>query len=380
LTDIEAQPETTNTTAAPQATTTNQPPVNDDPDMEPTLICGLTKQASVLAIRVSVTFLAVVLLWVSSLTVAENIVSLGIQGPTTSQVVETWDLVINLAINEYDSYVACVDRQTTYCNQVLNQTLAQLEAQTAQYAQDNSNTVYQNKIASQNCNNNYLKLIYAMNNWTAACPNNNCTIYYDHTKCTQNEIDAVKLTLNDASQVKSQVYVINQQYARSQGVFADNAVSSVQNYSDYNANYFGLTKLAQLNSIVVNVNGLSVNAKLNIQAQVDLSSQLNTMIQCLSVNPATAALCPGGVYDQLKNIQDALVTAYGDAITIATLLYGYGQQYEAQVASVMSNVQSFIDTVYTYGDYQLSGGSEIERLSAALALHDAASAHWQRIR
>jgi len=354
-------------------------------DSEYTSICGKADvlqccpsphqlKDATLCNRLVMACFAVVLLWMSSLSVALSIVQHAIPTPATEAVYTTCNYALEVSSSERKDYIACADRQLASCDLAFDEAIEGTLTTVLGNFDYNSELLEAAKGAQEACAAAVTNAQAALGAWqeggadytiaydTAVCEDddvNQCTVACSlddssassrsNKSCTCGEVQAM---VNDVSQVRSESFGQVSGYAG----YAASVVDALNRYSSdrakYDAEYIAnhTTNMPEALAMALamvaspHINGINVSID-------GLVPDVDALISCVSLRDATNfSSCVG--YDSVRERYTAVMSQLEAQAAAARETFeeyaSAGAQYYDDVTTAMNSMRDFFDSFDSY--------------------------------
>jgi len=317
---------------------------------------------------------AVVLLWMSSLSVALSIVQHAIPTPASEAVYTTCNYALEVSSSERKDYIACADRQLAACDSAFDDAIEGTLTTVLSNFDYNSELLEAAKAAQRACATAATNAQAALGAWQEG--GSDYTISYDASVCEDDDVSQcivacslddtstksnsnksctcgeVQSMVNDVSQVRSESFGQVSGYAG----YTTSVVNSLARYSsdrakydaEYIANHTGNMQEALAMALAM-VAGPHING---INVSIDgLLPGADALISCVSLRDATNfSSCEG--YDSVRERYTAVVGQLeAQAASARETFEAYaaaGAQYFDDVTVAMITMRDFFDSFDSY--------------------------------
>ena len=270
----------------------------------------------VLGTRVLVCAIAVALIWCTSLSLSAGIAAFFITSPNSNEIFRTWDVTYHIAREEKHAHELCADEQIARCNTALNTTAYSMKAASEVAQARNTETVAAVSLTTALCQTAQLSIFTSTQKWIELSPTSNILRYLN---CSAADQANLRLMFGDVGQVANTQYSLNELYARQQEALLAQTAASINNWTLYNQQYFGL-KGVELSNVALNMEQLSLpTVQLINMTLPEYALQTGNLTACI-VQPAG---CPWGrsVVAQYHDLELAANKTYKALSAIAQKNY-----------------------------------------------------------
>lgn len=305
-----------------------------------------------LCMRTLMCCIALILLWATSLTLANFLAEKWLGNPSFSPVVDQWMASFSLASREAAVYSECGTRVIRGCGLALNNSIIARDRAWRESEAQAANETLRVEAQAAFCESTSSTLLRSIDSWMQL----GAALVYN-SACSTAEIDSLRTLLNDRRENKEALSSLTAVYISTTGQILDDTALQVTAVEQYNSAFItnaslartqGLTKLNnQLGSISdSSVLGSSVDAKL-----ASIKAATKRMTDCATVKGGANSFCPGGtIVDGYSALLSSLLSSYASLQNLGQSNVRAMTLYSASVVHKLSQVQSFFNLLYPVAD------------------------------
>mmetsp|Transcript_20709 Transcript_20709/g.26936 ORF Transcript_20709/g.26936 Transcript_20709/m.26936 type:complete len:991 (+) Transcript_20709:124-3096(+) len=315
--------------------------------------------------RMVMATVAVILLWTSSLGVSLAIVRYALPTPSNAAVYSTCSYAFEVSSEERSAYIDCAERQVDLCDEIFEETSADILAVALENGEYNSDLLTKAKAHQASCATSTTTVQASLGVWQDGGLRNE--VEYDSTVCDDDDLancevgcsldDSFKgnstctcadvaTMINDISAARSEAYTQSTGYSS----YSQSVVSSLATYAndrarydaEYLANHTEGTKETILEALA-EVTGPLADA-FN-QSFADLLPNLDELIACVSMRDSVnyTACDVEAVRERFQEIADQLASQLSQARDAFS-------EYEIEASNYVSNIDISIDNMASFYD------------------------------
>jgi len=313
----------------------------------PNLLPPQSEEWVKLAHRMFFCIVAVLLLWLTTLTLAYQIVHSSIPSPVFSSVIQSCRYAYSETINQRNNYAQCASIQSSLCQKSLQRAYRNEVERSDNVLKQYDDLLHISQEHHSVCRNALTETVESLQGWIEASDSVHQGLVFTNT-CTSENILKVQQLLgysspqSDYTSSKS----IQSDAMRSTNIWAENSLNAVQSLAEYSkvlARYnqdYALNKTrnirTSLSVLIENISASHLEALQDINSPESLSRQLHgyldILLACLVVGENDTA-CPG------PTSGTAIYTAIQEA-TLSNNMY-----FDTKFAEIRSHIQRYVDRV-----------------------------------
>ena len=305
-----------------------------------------------LAMRTIMCCIALILLWATSLTLANFLAEKWLGNPSFAPVVDQWMSSFSLASREADLYSQCGTNVIRGCGLALNNSIIARDKAWRDSEARAANETLRVEAQAAFCESTSSTLLRSIDSWMQL----GAALVYN-TACSPTEIDSLRTLLNDRRENKEALSSLTAVYISTTGQILDDTALQVTAVEQYNSAFItnaslarsqGLAKLnSQLGSLSdSSVLGSAVDAKLAV-----IKAATKRMTDCATVKGGANSYCPGGtLVDGYSSLLSSLLSSYVSLQSLGQSNVRAMTLYSASVVHKLSQVQSFFNLLYPVAD------------------------------
>lgn len=307
-----------------------------------------SKELSALRWRIIICAMAVLLLWSTTLSLAQSIINTSTTVPTVTSVYRTCEFAYDEMSMQQDWYEECAENQLNVCAKARDQLFQQGQEYSTRMQAQNQKLFEELEYFQTTCSDQVDDLLALLKE------SSNSIVYQD--TCSESVQNQLKTRIGDYSATTSNTLTTTSQYVDQSRTTVTRLADYSTRLGEYNQLYLA-NKTSQLrNELTRQLKSLSSSHLPAIKSKMaTLKNKMTKLINCLSLNSSLVVPLsdchgfPATLLGEYKAMQIYMADSKARALEIIARDRAYIDNYGVRVGAAVRNANQFYESVFAVG-------------------------------